>query len=136
MHMTTLQDIKHAADMLQALSEGKRLVGFLPDQRPTAQHVATNCLDGVRYAVEQSPRRRRTRPFTPEEADILVGCVLVRPDGVSGLASNVRDIGTDVMREVSWPWSPNPTLLQMHNERWHYRVPHSKDLLECWVIES
>lgn len=129
MYVTTLEDIKHAADILRAMSEGKRLKGFAPGTQPEAQHVATICLGGGRYAVEQPPR---TRPFTVEEADRLVGCVLVRPeDGLGGTVTKVRGD----TKQVSCPWNSDPTLFQLHAERWHYRLPGSTEMKECWVTE-
>lgn len=129
MYTPTVEDIKHAADTLRALSEGKQLLGFEQGPPSDARAIVNACLSGFRYTIKRPPT---TRPFTAKEAEQLIGCVLVRPaDGVGGVVYNIRNVND----EVAWTWNANPTLRQLHDERWHYRLPGSTKLKECWVTE-
>ena len=83
---------------------------------------------GDKYRLKPTPKRR---PFTEKEAQRLVGCVLVSPDGERAAVGAVRHHG------ARWSSSPDPTFIQLAKDGWHYHLPgHPDDLKPCWVEES
>ncbi len=129
----------HMIEVLGWVKEGKPLQrsergqGFVTIGPPPYQEgfalAAVRAIEyGDRYRLKPAPVRR---PFTEKEAQRLVGCVLVSPEGERAVVDTIRD------RWAVWRSNPSPTFLQLSNDGWHYHLPgHPDDLKPCWVEES
>lgn len=80
------------------------------------------------YRLKPTPVRR---PFTPKEAQRLVGCVLVSPDGKHSQCPIIYEEG------AFYRYGPNPSFASLANDGWHYHLPgHPDDLKPCWMEEA
>jgi hypothetical protein len=108
--------------------EGFHDIGPLPYREGFEIAAVRAIHEGKRYRLKPTPVRR---PFTEKEAQRLVGCVLVSPEGKRGTAL------AGYPSKASWTHNIDPTFAQMANEKWHYHLPgQPDDLKPCWVEEE
>jgi len=130
----TRERAKHASEVLAWWADGKPLQWNncqgpeeWSDSVSIPEQIAQNILCGWKYRIKPAKTRR---PFTEQEARVLVGCVLVSPDGVF---SQCPIIYND---SAFYSHGLNPTFNEMANDKWHYHLPgHPDDLKPCWVEE-
>ena len=122
------QDVRSAETLAAALASGMQIRFEAPGSGKgviTSFASESDFYAGLSYGYTyhiETPKRRR--PWTREEAEAHLGCVLVPPTGARQIATCLHH------GEFFW-WSggANPSLTRLAEEGWQFHLPgHPKDL--------
>ena len=120
---TTKERLKHAQEVLGWKADGKEFDWLDIDGKKYAPvndacELVDRIMHGAKYRIKPA---KTCRPFTEKEARVLVGCVLVSPEGRRYVMAN--DESKDAWNNYA-------------KKEWHYHLPgHPDDLKPCWVEE-